>query len=91
MGDDGVSGRDCCREYRRMFADPALGRLAREQSDRAPVLLAGVRVRRCDWWVTTFLTFGLDTFMLNRTHSPATAFVNVAIQIFGGLVAVWAG
>jgi len=40
---------------------------------------------------TTFSTFGLDTFMLTRTHSPAAAFVNVAVQIVGGLAAVWAG
>jgi fluoride exporter len=40
---------------------------------------------------TTFSTFGLDTFMLTRTHSSPAAFANVVIQIVGGLAAVWAG
>jgi fluoride exporter len=40
---------------------------------------------------TTFSTFGLDTFMLARTHSSSAAFANVAIQLVGGLAAVWAG
>ena len=40
---------------------------------------------------TTFSTFGLDTFMLARTHSPGAAFLNVAVQTCGGLAAVWAG
>lgn len=39
---------------------------------------------------TTFSTFGLDTFVLART-SPAQAGVNVAAQVLGGLLAVWAG
>jgi fluoride exporter len=40
---------------------------------------------------TTFSTFGLDTFMLTQTHSGAYAFLNVALQVIGGLAAVWAG
>jgi CrcB protein len=40
---------------------------------------------------TTFSTFGLDTFTLTQTHSGAHAIVNVALQVIGGLVAVWAG
>ena len=40
---------------------------------------------------TTFSTFGLDTFLLTRTHSAGTAAVNVAIHVVGGLVAVWLG
>lgn len=40
---------------------------------------------------TTFSTFGLDTFLLARTHSPGQALVNVAAQVIGGLVAVWLG
>ncbi len=40
---------------------------------------------------TTFSTFGLDTFLLTRTHSAGQAAVNVAIQVAGGLVAVWLG
>lgn len=40
---------------------------------------------------TTFSTFGLDTLMLARTHSPGAAFLNVAVQMAGGLAAVWAG
>lgn len=40
---------------------------------------------------TTFSTFGLDTFLLSRTHSPGFAFVNVAGQVAGGLLAVWIG
>jgi CrcB protein len=40
---------------------------------------------------TTFSTFGLDTFLLSRTHSPWTAFANVLAQVLGGLLAVWAG
>ena len=40
---------------------------------------------------TTFSTFGLDTLLLTRTHSFGGAFANVALQVLGGLVAVWAG
>ena len=40
---------------------------------------------------TTFSTFGLDTFMLTRTHSSGDAVLNVAIQVIGGLAAVWIG
>ena len=40
---------------------------------------------------TTFSTFGLDTFTLTQTHSGAFAFLNVALQVIGGLLAVWAG
>ena len=40
---------------------------------------------------TTFSTFGLDTFMLTQTHSSGYAFLNVALQVMGGLLAVWAG
>jgi CrcB protein len=40
---------------------------------------------------TTFSTFGLDTFVLTQAHSGAQAFLNVAVQVIGGLLAVWAG
>lgn len=40
---------------------------------------------------TTFSTFGLDTFLLGRTHSLGHAVVNVAGHVIGGLVAVWLG
>ena len=40
---------------------------------------------------TTFSTFGLDTFLLARTHSVGPAAVNVAIQVVGGLIGVWLG
>lgn len=40
---------------------------------------------------TTFSTFGLDTFLLARTHSPGHAAMNVAAQVAGGLAAVWFG
>ncbi|MDA1185763.1 MAG: fluoride efflux transporter CrcB [Acidobacteria bacterium] len=40
---------------------------------------------------TTFSTFGLDTFLLTRTHAVGPAALNVAIQVIGGLVAVWLG
>jgi|SRR5688572_443114 len=39
---------------------------------------------------TTFSTFGLDTFVLWRT-TPAQAALNVAVQVVGGLAAVWVG
>lgn len=40
---------------------------------------------------TTFSTFGLDTFLLGRTHSGGQAAFNVALQVAGGLAAVWVG
>ncbi len=40
---------------------------------------------------TTFSTFGLDTFTLTQSHSGASAFLNVALHVIGGLFAVWAG
>lgn len=40
---------------------------------------------------TTFSTFGLDTFVLARTHTTTAAAMNVAVQVVGGLLAVWAG
>jgi len=40
---------------------------------------------------TTFSTFGLDTFLLARTHSGGLAAANVLAQVLGGLLAVWAG
>jgi fluoride exporter len=40
---------------------------------------------------TTFSTFGLDTLTLTHSHSGSYAFLNVALQVIGGLLAVWAG
>jgi CrcB protein len=40
---------------------------------------------------TTFSTFGLDTLLLSRTHSPIAASINVGVQILGVLTAVWLG
>ena len=40
---------------------------------------------------TTFSTFGLDTFVLTRTHSFGYAAFNVGAQVVGGLLAVWVG
>ena len=40
---------------------------------------------------TTFSTFGLDTFLLTRTHSTSLALANVAAQVVGSLLAVWVG
>jgi fluoride exporter len=40
---------------------------------------------------TTFSTFGLDTFTLARIASPGQAIFNVALQVAGGLAAVWLG
>ena len=40
---------------------------------------------------TTFSTFGLDTFVLARTHSAGLALFNVGLQVGGGLIAVWIG
>jgi fluoride exporter len=40
---------------------------------------------------TTFSSFGLDTFVLARTHSIGQAALNVAVHVIGGLAAVWVG
>jgi CrcB protein len=40
---------------------------------------------------TTFSTFGLDTLTLARGGSSTQAVLNVALQVVGGLVVVWAG
>jgi fluoride exporter len=40
---------------------------------------------------TTFSTFGLDTFLLLRTHGSALALWNVAGHLGGGMLAVWIG
>jgi fluoride ion exporter CrcB/FEX len=40
---------------------------------------------------TTFSTFGLDTFVLARTHGTMYAMVNVGVQVVGGLLAVAVG
>ena len=40
---------------------------------------------------TTFSTFGLETFLLSRTESAASALLNVAAHVGVGLLAVWAG
>ena len=40
---------------------------------------------------TTFSTFGLDTLVLSRAHAPGQAALSVALQVVGGLVAVWIG
>jgi CrcB protein len=40
---------------------------------------------------TTFSTFGLDTYLLARTHSAGLALINVGSQVIGGLAAVWIG
>jgi CrcB protein len=40
---------------------------------------------------TTFSTFGLDTFVLARTHLGEYAALNVVVQLVGGLAAVWLG
>jgi len=40
---------------------------------------------------TTFSTFGLDTFLLAKTNALAEAALNVALQVGGGLIAVWLG
>lgn len=40
---------------------------------------------------TTFSTFGLDTFVLSRADSAGQAALNVALQVIGGLAAVWVG
>jgi CrcB protein len=40
---------------------------------------------------TTFSTFGLDTFLLARTHAIGPALFNVALHVCGGLLAVATG
>src|SRR5688572_17486146 len=40
---------------------------------------------------TTFSAFGLDTFLLSRTHSTGQAVINVAVQAIGGLAVLWLG
>src|SRR3954463_4766311 len=40
---------------------------------------------------TTFSSFMLDTFTLGHGGEHAAAFWNVAVQMAGGLIAVWAG
>jgi fluoride exporter len=40
---------------------------------------------------TTFSTFGLDTFVLGRTHASALAAVNVIAHVGGGLLLLWVG
>jgi CrcB protein len=40
---------------------------------------------------TTFSSFGLDTLLLTRGGSAGQAALNIALQVIGGLVAVWLG
>jgi CrcB protein len=40
---------------------------------------------------TTFSTFGLDTFVLARTHSAGYAAMNVLAHVAGGLLVLWFG
>jgi CrcB protein len=40
---------------------------------------------------TTFSAFGLDTFLLAKTHSSSMAVGNALFQVVGGLAAVWLG
>jgi CrcB protein len=40
---------------------------------------------------TTFSTFGLDTLLLTRGDSAGQAALNIALQVIGGLAAVWLG
>jgi CrcB protein len=40
---------------------------------------------------TTFSSFGLDTLMLTRGGSLGPAVLNIALQVVGGLIAVWLG
>jgi CrcB protein len=40
---------------------------------------------------TTFSTFGLDTFLLARTHSTGAAIANIAVQVVGGMIVLWGG
>ena len=41
--------------------------------------------------LTTFSTFGYETFKLMEDGSWNWAFANVAVQLFVGILAVWAG
>lgn len=65
-------------------------------------LLAAERIRLPFYWrefvfvgvlggFTTFSTFGLDTFLLARTHLGWMAVATIAAQVVGGLFAVWVG
>ena len=40
---------------------------------------------------TTFSTFGLDTFVLARSQAMGLAALNIAVQLIGGVLAVWLG
>jgi CrcB protein len=40
---------------------------------------------------TTFSSFGLDTLLLARGGSTGQAALNIALQVIGGLAAVWLG
>ena len=40
---------------------------------------------------TTFSSFALETFLLARDTQSATALINIGLQLFLGLLAVWAG
>ena len=40
---------------------------------------------------TTFSSFALDTLTLARAGQVGTAFLNIAVQVIGGLAAVFAG
>src|SRR5687768_7635081 len=40
---------------------------------------------------TTFSAFGLETVTLVRTGAPAVAALNIAVQLVGGLIGVYAG
>ena len=65
-------------------------------------LIASQRLRMGEYWrdfvfvgviggFTTFSTFGLDTFLLARSHTTFLALANIAAQVGGGLLAVWVG
>lgn len=41
--------------------------------------------------LTTYSSFNYDTMLLVEEGAPATALVNVAVTLFGGLVAGWLG
>jgi CrcB protein len=40
---------------------------------------------------TTFSSFGLDTLFLARGGAAGHAALNIAVQVGGGLLAVWLG
>ncbi|MCO6430412.1 MAG: CrcB family protein [Deltaproteobacteria bacterium] len=40
---------------------------------------------------TTFSAFAYETIFLMKTGDNFSAFANVALQVIGGLAAVWAG